>query len=213
MTLPGIFLADGPSDLPLSRHLEAIAAAAGVDLAITSVDPDRLSGIPRTVEARLRFLLKNGVDARIAFVHRDAESQDPAARRTEILNGATAAGLTSPVVPVVPIRMTEAWLLLDENAIRRVAGNPRGTTPLGLPTASTVERVADAKATLRAALLAASELSGRRKKQFVRDFGRHRALLIERLDPLGPVSTLSAWQQIVADMRMAVSNLLDDSPT
>ena len=31
---------------------------------------------------------------------------------------------------IVPVRMTEAWLLLDESAIRRVAGRPHGDEPL-----------------------------------------------------------------------------------
>jgi hypothetical protein len=38
-----------------------------------------------------------------------------------------------PVVCVVPVRMMEAWLLIDEMAIRRVAGNPNGRIPIELP--------------------------------------------------------------------------------
>jgi hypothetical protein len=36
-------------------------------------------------------------------------------------------------IPVVPVRMTEAWLLADEFAIRSAPGNPNGTQSLDLP--------------------------------------------------------------------------------
>jgi hypothetical protein len=34
---------------------------------------------------------------------------------------------------VVPVRMTKAWLTVDEAAIRKAARNPLGTAPLELP--------------------------------------------------------------------------------
>ncbi len=36
-------------------------------------------------------------------------------------------------VPIVPVTMTEAWLLFDERAIRRAADNPAGENSLQLP--------------------------------------------------------------------------------
>ncbi|MFN0089482.1 MAG: hypothetical protein ACKVWR_04305 [Acidimicrobiales bacterium] len=157
------------------------------------------------MESRLRFLVGRKREFDLVFVHRDAENQSPQLRRDEIERGRHAAGLEGPVVPVVPVRMTEAWLLLDEQAIRRVAGKPSGRVPLDLPAARDVERIADPKQILRAALLAASGAAGRRREQFVRDFGRHRALLLERLDPTGPVSTLAAWRQLCADVAGALA--------
>ncbi|WP_208293922.1 hypothetical protein [Ilumatobacter fluminis] len=143
----------------------------------------------------------------IVFVHRDAEGEPPESRVDEIESGRIAAGVNCPVVPVVPLRMTEAWLLLDEAAIRRAAGKPNGRRPLNLPTAAEAERIADPKAVLRDVLVDASENSGRRRAAVVRDFGRLRALLIERLDVDGPVSTLSSWQRLLADTDAAVAQL------
>jgi len=111
------------------------------------------------------------------------------------------------VVPIVPIRMTEAWLLLDEEAIRMVAGRPSGVEPLGLPTASRVEAVADPKARLRSALEMACGPSGRRLRKFKRDFPAHRRQLLERLDRSGPVRKLSAWQALEADTARAMAFL------
>lgn len=61
--------------------------------------------------------------------------------------------------PVIPIRMTEAWLLLDEAEIRRVAGAPNGKIPLNLPNPAKVESVSDPKALLKETLARASGLS------------------------------------------------------
>ena len=70
----------------------------------------------------------------VLFVHRDAEAQSPEARRSEIVS--LMAETSVPQVPVVPVRMTEAWLLFDEKAIRWAASNPNGSQPLGLPESS-----------------------------------------------------------------------------
>lgn len=62
------------------------------------------------------------------------------------MKAVTGVAAGARVVPVIPGRMTEAWLRLDEAAIRRVAGNPNGRTKLGLPKLHEVESVADPKA-------------------------------------------------------------------
>ncbi len=206
MTYRGLLLSDGPSDGPLARHLERLAADLGGDLSVSWVDT-RSANVGSTVAARMKFLLGLAANPDILFVHRDAEGQNPLLRFEEIASGATTAGVPWPVVPIVPIRMTEAWLLLDESAIRSVAGRPTGRTPLQLPTLREAERLADPKRRLTEVLLAASETTGRRGHQFKRDFDRHRALLIERLDTAGPVSQLSAWQRLRADIATALAAL------
>ncbi|MET0403065.1 MAG: hypothetical protein ABW123_11710, partial [Cystobacter sp.] len=77
---------------------------------------------PKSLSDRLRqAALYHPCD--VLFVHRDAEREAPFHRRTEILDAATEAGIKS-VVCIVPVRMTEAWMLIDESAIRHAAGNP-----------------------------------------------------------------------------------------
>ncbi|MBK5222578.1 MAG: hypothetical protein JJE52_06830 [Acidimicrobiia bacterium] len=141
------------------------------------------------------------------FIHRDSEAQDPLTRYEEISEAAAAVNLRCPAVPVVPVRMTEAWLLLDEASIRSVAAKPAGRTDLNLPPPRRVETIPDPKQRLRDALLVASETSGRRRKQFERDFGRHRALLLERLDTTGAVSGLPSWQRLQREVTDAVQHL------
>lgn len=202
MTRRGLLLADGPSDLPLAGHLEVLCATAGNDVAITAVDPERLSPGDRTVAGRLEWVLAQQPEAvpDVIFIHRDAETERADRRREEIDAACRSVGLSCPVVPIVPVRMTEAWLLLDEGAIRTVAGRPTGRQPLDLPTPREAERMADPKSRLRDVLLAASELSGRRRTEFQRQFGVHRRLLLQRLDPNGRVTELDAWQQLRRDI-------------
>lgn len=202
MTLRGLFLADGPSDLPLAAHLESLCAEHGREVEVTPIDPRTLRAPSRTVKDRLRFLLHQDADPDLVFVHRDAEARDPAERIAEVRDGAASAGVdAAKVVPVVPVRMTEAWLLLDEAEIRRVAGRPGSTNRLNLPRLAGIESLADPKERLRDVLLEAAEPRGRRRReQFLRDFGRHRRLLLQRLDLHGPINELDAWCRLKQDI-------------
>lgn len=143
----------------------------------------------------------------LVIVHRDAEGQSPRRRREEVEAGVAEIREHLPALPIVPIRMTEAWLLVDEEAIRRVAGRPTGTEPLGLPAAATVEQVPDAKQVLQAALETASGARGRRLRRFKRDFGGQRRRLLEGLDHGGPVSQLSAWRALESSVEAALAEL------
>lgn len=173
---------------------------------MVDVPADRLPGVGRRVDDRLRAILAEDPDFDIVFVHRDSEGGDPSPRYSEVTSAASAT-FTGPAVAVVPVRMTEAWLLLDEEAIRQVAGSPSGKGDLSLPQRSAVERVADPKQVLKEALVAASGLHGRRLKIFRAQFPVHRALLLERLDPNGDVRELTAWSRLVADTNQALTTL------
>lgn len=200
-----LYIADGPSDLPLAQHLEWLCRRKGTEVEIVRVPGERLR--TRTVAGRLEVLLDEDPAFDMLFVHRDSEDRLPAPRFEEIQKAVNSVGFLGPVVGVVPIRMTEAWLLLDEEAIRQVAGRPNGNTPLKLPKPAHVESIADPKRLLRETLALASEASGRRLKIFQKQFGTHRSQLLERLDPEGPVRELSAWARLESDISGAVTAL------
>lgn len=160
-------------------------------------DLRRLDPAPaRDVASRLEAVLRFDDDFDLVIVHRDAEGEGPERRRGEAVRAVASVREHLPALPVVPVRMTEAWLLVDEIAIRRVAGRPNGKDDLGLPRASAVEQVPDPKLVLRTALERASGARGRRLKQFKRDFASHRRRLLEGLDHNGPVSQLTAWRRM-----------------
>ena len=64
------------------------------------------------------FLRTCESDAMIIFVHRDSENRSPAHRLREFDDV-----IRSDVVPVVPVQMSEAWVLFDGTAIARAAGS------------------------------------------------------------------------------------------
>lgn len=200
----GLYIADGSSDLPLARHLEHLCRTAGAETEVVDFPADRLTpGVGRRVEDRLRAILSEDPEFDIVFVHRDAEDADPSPRYREVNAAVLAVSFRGHAVAVVPVRMTETWLLLDELAIRRVSGSPSGRAPLGLPRQRNIERLASPKEVLREALVAASGLAGRKLSIFKKQFPVHRALLLERLDPTGPVAELVAWQRLADDIAAA----------
>lgn len=159
------------------------------------------------VHERLNCILRIDPDFDVLLVHRDAEKQSPEQRVEEIDAGMASAGIVWPRVPVVPVRMTEAWILLDEVAIRTVAGRPTSTVSLGLPPARRVEDVPDPKDVLAKALETACGLSGRRLRKFKRDFPAHRGQLLTMLDREGPVRHLASWQALEASTADAMQRI------
>ena len=163
--------------------------------------------VPKDVRSSvLAGLSLVGQSVDLIVVHRDADNAGPAARRREIEGALQAVAGEPALVPVIPVRMTEAWLMLDETAIRRVAGNPRGKAPLDLPKAHEVEGNPDPKARLRQCIMKASEATGRRRDAVHRRFSQHRRQLLEVLDRTGAVSTLPSWCALVADIASTVEN-------
>ncbi len=137
------------------------------------------------------------------FVHRDAEGQDAGLRRAEIANALHWAEIRH--VPVVPVRMTEAWLLPYETAIRCAAGNPNGAMGLNLPDIRRLEDLPDPKRVLRDALVAASGLNARRRAR-LRVPERVR-LIPMHIDDYSSLDVLPAFQALQEDIRTLVEGL------
>lgn len=208
MSARALLLADGPSDAPLGGHVERIARRHGRELEVVAPDLRWLNPPPGLqISARLKAVLDFDDAFDLIIVHRDAEGQDPQNRRDEIEAAVAAVLVELTSLPVVPVRMTEAWLLLDEAAIRRVAGRPTGKVALGLPAAKDAESVPDPKALLQRALEVASGATGRRLRRVQRDFGAQRRRLLESLDHDGAVRELSAWRALEASVAEVVAQL------
>lgn len=145
----------------------------------------------------------------VLVVHRDAEAELPARRVAEIETARSLARVTETIVPVVPVRMTEAWLLFDQTAIRRAADNPNETVELGLPRLAQIEAVIDPKDLLREVLARASEKRARRLKMFRAEMRSriHRvATLVETYAPLRALGSFSRFEH---DLRAALEPVLE----
>ena len=101
----------------------------------------------------------------LLFVHRDAEREDRTRRVDEIEEACRSISLRD-FIPVVPVRMTEAWLLIDESAIRMAADNPNGSAPIQLPPVKKLEGIPDPKELSNNLLIEAPEKQGRRLAKF-----------------------------------------------
>jgi hypothetical protein len=141
----------------------------------------------------------------LLFVHRDAEGASPEGRKSEIaaaLNDRVDSSL--PVVCVIPVRMQEAWLLFDEPALRRAAGNPNGQQPLAMPRLQDLELLPDPKVVLHELLREASGLHGRRRKKFPVQTGARR--VVEYLEDFSPLFGLRAFEALDGAVKQTVEN-------
>ncbi|TAJ17049.1 MAG: hypothetical protein EPO68_10025 [Planctomycetota bacterium] len=191
-------LADGPSDralLPIiSWCMRTLAPAS------TFFQPE-FEVRHGDLEAAIESVLAASVP-HVLFVHRDAERASLTARQAEI------PGVAPGLVRVVPVRMTEAWLLTDEVAIRRAAGNPNGSVELDLPRPNKLESLPDPKAILRSLLIRATEFSSpRRKRSFERDIAERARLVAEYTDDFSALRALQAFQAFEAELRGVLSTM------
>lgn len=138
----------------------------------------------------------------LLFVHRDAEREGAEKRMREIqaaMAAKLAAGSSPPVVCVVPVRMSEAWMLFDERAIRKAAANPNGTMRLHLPPISKVEQMPDPKAKLRELLQEACGLPTQRLRGF--NASRAARLVTEFIEDFSPLRELTAFARMEAEFK------------
>lgn len=126
-------------------------------------------------------------EAMLTFVHRDAESASLEERLREFHQDTSG-----DIVPVVPVRMSEAWLLFDGPAIARAADRP--SYGVNVPEIAELERIADPKARLEELLLeAAGSPTGRRLKNFRRSIVDRRVSVASLISDFSPLETLSAF--------------------
>lgn len=196
-------LTDGTSDDALKPLLNWILREQGLASAIESdwADLRRVNPRPGTFPDRIRRAL-DLYPCDLLFVHRDAERERPEHRRAEIEEALKVVSGTMPIPPyvcVIPVRMMESWLLFDEPTIRRAAGNPKGKVKLALPRKNEIEKVPDPKTTLYEILRTASELNGRRLRNFS-TLGSARRVA-DLLDDFSPLRGLSAFDALEEEIQ------------
>jgi hypothetical protein len=188
-------LSDGSSDRALLPILDQLLQSKVTRFSLQGTqwaDPRNRRTPLQTLEERIRFAV-DYYPSDILFIHRDAEAQAPKSRREEIAHAVDLTNITPPSICVVPVRMTEAWLLLDEMAIRRAAGNPGGKVNLNLPLPQRIESLPDPKELLFQTLKTASELGGRRLRTLRVNERRHRVAELMNWELL---RELAAFQQL-----------------
>lgn len=182
-------VADGSSDRTLIPILNWLLDRT--DIPYQPQFADSLPPVSDGLKQRVLVALRR-YPCDLLFVHRDAENQEFAERMAEIHR--ELLGLDTPYTPIVPVRMTEAWLLSSEAAIRKAADNPNGKVALNLPTWREWEQKTNPKQILFDALRVASGLQGRHQRRFSEHAARHR--VAEVTDDFSPLENLSAFAQL-----------------
>lgn len=151
----------------------------------------------------------------ILMVHADSDSSEPKQafqQRFEpglrLVNQASIRGekVCAELIPIIPVQMTEAWMLADTNVLIDVIGTQLRAEALGVPLyAHQIEAISDAKQRLEEILQVALAEHPRRKR-------RQRSIK-ELYEPLGRqirlnrLLELPSYQRFIKDVTDTLSRL------
>jgi hypothetical protein len=200
-TINSVLIADGSSDRMLIPILQLLLSelspnAAFTDIIFSSIRAGSLS--ERVAQAVTNY------PCDILFVHRDAENQASDIRYSEI-HASRPRLKEQKLVSIVPVSMTEAWLLVAPDAIRKSVGNNDENIQLNLPDIKRIE-ACDAKFHLDQALTIAVNLNSRRRRKFRPE--EYRTRVAELLTTLDPLRRLPSFLRLEADLIAALSELV-----
>ena len=204
-----LLITDGSSDRVLQVILEKTIHSLDSTLQVEGQIVDRrLLGLKRakSLRDRVRVALDAYDTPDILFVHRDAERVAVTERVEEISGAVNSLASDQRWVPVVPVRMQEAWLLVDEAAIRAGSGNPNGRAKIDLPAPRDIEGITDPKALLVDLLKDASGWQGRRRKKFPVNAAMQR--VVNYFDSIAPLEQLPAFRTFKTDLGNALAEAL-----
>ena len=202
MVVACLLVCEGISDTPLTSHIQRLLDHLGCHSSIFDVST---SG--RRLVDKVRNGLAGASHYDALFVHRDADRAGVDARYREISEAVQQSGYGRPWVGIVPVRTTEAWLLLDDTAIRDIVHNPNGRIRLDLPSPAEAERMADPKSALRSAMLLAAGVHGRKRRDLARELPNLRNRLLENLPIGGPLEQVPSWVRFRDDTAAALREL------
>jgi hypothetical protein len=183
---------DGSSDKLLAPLIELLInthTELAYQVSCAEGLPPSSSGLRARIDSALELF-----PCDFLFVHRDAEGVAANVRQQEIETNWLGSRQTATLICVIPVRMTEAWLIANEKPIRSAVGNPNGNEFLGLPAIKDIESLPNPKDILFAALKAASGRNASRRRRFNPHQYRHR--VSELTDDLEPLRKLSSFRHL-----------------
>jgi len=195
-------VSDGASDRALIPILTWALRRQGYDGPLDPqwADLRRLKSPPSDLGLKVQWSLEL-YPCDLLFIHRDAEGQPLAEREQEITRVVQAVKpeFLPPFVPVVPVRMMEAWLLIEEAAIRSAAGNPNGDNELDLPIVSRLENLPNPKGVLHNLIREASGLGAHRRQQL--KVGQLVYRIADLVNNFSPLESMPAFARFSAELR------------
>lgn len=196
--LRGTLISDGTSDRLLIPIIHWTVCNNGFHpIEISFPNLNIISPRPRSLREKVQqALLASPCD--VLFLHRDAEAEPPVRRIEEIESA--LVGIPVAHTKIIPVRMSEAWLLICEPSIRKVSGRPRGTAPLDLPRIDRLERLPDPKTKLIDLIICASEARGRRLVGLKQDIRRKIHQLSDFITDYSILRELESFQMFETDL-------------
>jgi hypothetical protein len=194
-------ICDGTSDFCLQNIIEWITDNKFPDQSFRLSIARELTPAHDSLDLRLRKAAE-AYEPDILICHRDAENMTHASRVLEINTAKATSNISISVVPAVPVRMTESWLLTNEYAIRSASNNKNGDVPLPLPKYSEIENLSDPKTVLFDALKKASSLNGRRLQKF--DVYRARSRVASLTTDFSMLQKLNSFIKFEAELINAI---------
>ena len=139
----------------------------------------------------------------ILIVHRDADARTPDRALERYFKPGLKLVQTSKedvcreLIPIIPIRMTEAWMMADVEAFRDVAGTDLSAEQLGFPLRPRqVESIRDPKHELNMAL---DQIFARRRRRKRVRLGQYYGPLARRIR-LDELDNVPAFRQFTKDL-------------
>lgn len=201
-------LSEGPTDRALIPILVWLLHSQGVKCAIQPewADLRRLRLRSKLSLSEKIWLAIDLYPCDLLFIHRDADREPREKRYDEITSALSVVQrehvLSNPAICVIPVRMQEAWLLFDLQAIRHAAGNSRGRQALTLPPVRDLERLPDPKKILDDLLMQASGLRGHRLDRM--DVSAQAIRVTSFIKDFSPLRVLPAFAALEDDVSRTI---------
>jgi len=141
----------------------------------------------------------------LLIYHRDAEVNNDGIidkRKDEILGAAANTNDAPSIVCIIPVVMTETWLLIDKNAIKKAVGNRNFSGELKLPSIKNLEQKGNTKIMLYELLKAAKNTNKRSLQKFKPDYAVQ--LVAEYITDFSPLRQLQSFRIFEADLKAAI---------
>jgi hypothetical protein len=147
----------------------------------------------------------------ILIYHRDAEESTEAIiakRKQEVLAELDQVMAPDKMVCVVPVVMTEAWLLIEPEAIKKAAGNRNYAGALPLPSLQTLEQQKDPKFKLHELLRIARNTN----KRDLAKFNVHQAVhyVAEYITDFTLLRQLRSFREFEHDLKHAIEHFIKE---
>ncbi len=204
-------IGDGSSDKALSSIIKWLAddLYPKVPSSISYADFRNLPKPPMKSDVKAQIsTAKEYYPYDVLIYHRDAERNDIQIiddRKSEVLECVDDVDVKM-IICVVPIKMMESWLLINQDALKKAAGNRNYKGNLLLPPINKIESLTQPKETLHQLLINASGLKGRNLTKFNPHQAVHR--LAAYIEDYSVLRELKAFKVFENDFKRKVDEIL-----